>query len=143
MFEKLKEMNAEPEQLKAAHLEKSKAMFTEVSKELFDKHPLLESFGWRQYTPYFNDGEECTFSAHVDDPNMNGLDDDELYEVIREKDYDGKPHEKFNPVLLTAYTDVQEFLSNVDEAALRDMFGDHMEITVSRDGTEVEEYEHD
>jgi hypothetical protein len=26
--------------------------------------PTIEWFGWRQYTPYFNDGEPCVFSVH-------------------------------------------------------------------------------
>lgn len=26
--------------------------------------PTIVEFGWRQYTPYFNDGEPCTFSVH-------------------------------------------------------------------------------
>lgn len=26
--------------------------------------PLIARFGWWQYTPYFNDGDPCTFSAH-------------------------------------------------------------------------------
>lgn len=26
--------------------------------------PLITAFGWRQYTPYFNDGEPCYFMVH-------------------------------------------------------------------------------
>ena len=44
----------------------AKVFFSEGSQELFDTYPNLVSFAWRQYTPYFNDGEECVFSAHVD-----------------------------------------------------------------------------
>jgi hypothetical protein len=33
-----------------------------IQKVLND--PLVECFGWRQYTPYFNDGDPCVFSAH-------------------------------------------------------------------------------
>lgn len=143
MFEQLKEMNAELEQLKAKHLEKSKAMFTDVAKQLFEKHAVLQSFRWTQYTPYFNDGDECVFSARVDQPDMNGMDyyDDELYEKLT--DSQGNPRKNFDENINNAYKDVQEFLSNIDESILRDMFGDHVEVNVTRTGTEVEVYEHD
>jgi len=143
MFEKLKEMNAELDQLKAKHLEISKTMFSDVSKQLFEKHSVLESFGWKQYTPYFNDGDECTFSAHVEEPDINGYDsyDDEIYEKLL--DYEGKPRSNFDPALQSAVDDVQGFLSNIDEQVLRNMFGDHVKITVSRDGVKVADYRHD
>lgn len=149
MFEQLKEMNAELEQLKAKHLERSKVMFTTVSKAVFDKHPALESFRWTQYTPYFNDGDECTFSANIDDPYINGKDsyDDESSSTKYEKNDQGEyvdvPNPDYKPEIAAARKDVTEFLSNIDESVLRDMFGDHKEVTVTRNGTEVEDYEHD
>lgn len=150
MFEQLKQMNAELEALKKVHLEKSKAMFTEVAKMVFDKHPALESFGWNQYTPYFNDGDECTFSANIDYPCINGQNEDDsdvLMKTIYKQDETGKyvkvVNENYNPELGLACDDVKEFLGNIDDAVLRDMFGDHVSVTVSRTGTEVEEYDHD
>lgn len=127
MFEELKQMNAELEELKKIHLEKSKSMFTKISKMLFDKHPKLESFGWRQYTPYFNDGDECTFSAHTDEPDIN--------------DINGNP--QYNPDLDLARQDVVSLLNGVDDSVLRQMFGDHVHIKVTSESTEVEEYDHD
>ena len=153
MFEKLKEMNQELEALKKVHLEKSKAMFTDVAKLLFEKHPKLESFGWNQYTPYFNDGEECTFSARTDEPDINGLDgyeinfgDEQVTDWNSPKvgnEYPKKANPDYNPELHLAHQDVTEFLANMDEAVLRDLFGDHVQVLVTAGGTEVEEYEHD
>jgi len=145
MFEELKKMNAEIEALKKQHLERSKGMFSEVANKLFEKHTVLESFGWRQYTPYFNDGDECTFSAHTSEPNMNGMDsyDDELYCKVNSQNWKGEKYEQFDPALGAAYDDVKEFLANVDDSVLRDLFGDHVQITVTKDGTEVDDYNHD
>lgn len=148
MFEQLKEMNAELEQLKKQHLEKSKIMFADVAKQVFEKHPILESFGWRQYTPYFNDGEECTFSAHIDDPYVNEQEeyDDGSRETIYQKvegEYKDIPNPDYKPEIAAARKDVVEFLKNIDESVLREMFGDHKMITVKRESVEVEEYEHD
>lgn len=154
MFEELKQMNAELEELKKAHLEKSKGIFTSVAAQLFAKHPALQSFGWTQYTPYFNDGEECTFSAHTSDPEINEVDsysmdfDEEFVtDYGAKKDGEGKypkkPNEWYNHVLKAAVVDVKEFLDNIDQSVLRDMFGDHVQVKVTASGTEVEEYEHD
>jgi hypothetical protein len=147
MFEKLKEMNAELEALKKTHLEKSKAMFTDVAKELFEKHSVLESFEWTQYTPYFNDGSECTFSAYVDDPRINGLGyysgncQETFWKQVDGK-YQNVPNPNYDPKMSVARKDVTEFLQNIDEAVLRDMFGDHVQVTVTRNGVEVNEYDH-
>jgi hypothetical protein len=157
MLEELKQMNAELEELKKQHLEKSKILFGNVSKALFEKHPLLESFSWPQYTPYFNDGDECTFSAHVDEPDMNGIDGYEIdfseptiteygeYDKIT-RSYPNKkdvPNPKYNPELGSAYNDVKEFLQNINEEVLRDLFGDHIKVTVRKSGVQVEKYSHD
>jgi hypothetical protein len=155
MLEELKAMKEEFAELKKAHLEKSKVMFTNITTKLFDKHPKLVSFGWRQYTPYFNDGEECTFSAHTDEPDINGINgydvnfgDEMLNDYSKERDPVTKQYPKIkNPSydleLHAAHKDVEEFLDNIDDSVLRDLFGDHVEVTVKKDGTEVEEHEHD
>lgn len=151
MFEELKKMNEELEVLKKNHLERSKEMFTTVSKLLFEKHPALESFQWQQYTPYFNDGEECTFSANKDYLSINGIEADTNFKDKEITNYSGankapypmKTNEDYNPDLALAEEDAIEFLSNIDDSVLRDLFGDHVEITVFKDRTEVEEYDHD
>jgi hypothetical protein len=153
MLEELKAMNEELATLKKAHLEKSKAMFTSVASKVFAAHPKLESFGWRQYTPYFNDGEECTFSAHTSEPDINGVDGYEAnFESKTVTDYDskdasGKYQQKenpdYNPELAEAQKTVIAFLNEMDDSVLRDMFGDHVRVLVTPGGTEVDEYDHD
>ena len=62
--------------LKEDYKKTAEAMFHEGVKEIFELHPSLDSFGFKAYSPYFNDGEECTFSALTDYPYINGFDDD-------------------------------------------------------------------
>lgn len=155
MLEELKAMKEEFAQLKKTHLEKSKVMFTNICTKLFTKHPKLKSFGWRQYTPYFNDGEECTFSAHVDEPDINGMDGydaDFEKEFVTDyengpdpvtKQYGKKKNDNYDLDVFAAQKDVIEFMQNIDESVLRDLFDDHVRVTVTREGTDVEEYEHD
>lgn len=40
--------------------------FEEQAQELFARIPEIEEFSWTQYTPYFNDGDECVFSVDTD-----------------------------------------------------------------------------
>src|SRR5271167_2490401 len=48
----------------------AKGCFTEMTTELFNENPTLMAFGWTQYTPYFNDGEECVFRCNSDYPTL-------------------------------------------------------------------------
>lgn len=153
MFEQLKQMNAESEALKKTHLEKSKELFTEVSKKVFEAHPKLISFGWRQYTPYFNDGDECTFSARTDKPDINDIDGydvnfgDEFVTDYNSSKVNGVypkiKNNSFDPDLAAALKTVKAFLGEMKDEVLRDLFGDHVSVRVTAQGTEVEEYEHD
>lgn len=123
------------EEAKKAAQEAARVAFKAGAAELFEAHPDLESFGWHQYTPYFNDGDECVFRVCNDYPDLNGLDenggDEEDYEAYSEL------RKKFGK-------SVSEFLSQFDDDAFESMFGDHVRVTVFRDGkVEVEDYEHD
>jgi len=51
--------------------ETAKGLFTEMSTELFNENPTLMGFGWTQYTPYFNDGDVCTFRCNSDYPRCS------------------------------------------------------------------------
>ena len=39
----------------------AEVVLKEITKAFFDKYPQAECLVWTQYTPYFNDGEECIF----------------------------------------------------------------------------------
>lgn len=107
---------------------------------VFEAHPTLEEFYWRQYTDYFNDGEQCNFHAHTD--NVYILVDGEEYETYDMDSTAKDIKEKNIPKMLKQISDVLELLEN-DE--LESVFGDHVEVHIKRNGTiELEEYtEHD
>jgi hypothetical protein len=112
----------------AAELQKN---FPELFKEFFAKHAWVESFKWRQYTPYFNDGDECTFGVRQD------YDDIDINEVNH---WDDDKREERKPV----YKELSDILTSVPEEFYKDLFGDHVEVLINRDGTvETDEYDHD
>ena len=139
-------------------LEASNKIFTDLTKTIFEENPKVKSFGWNQYTPYFNDGETCTFSANTDYIYVNGVSVDESDWISetkitnygtwnREKrEYEGRtevPNLNYDPELVKSSDEIREFLRNFDEDFFMSQFGDHAEITVTVDGVSVDEYEHE
>lgn len=108
-------------------------------KTIFTKHPKLESFSWRQYTPYFNDGDTCVF----------GVRNDELDIVFDGKsfwDWDARNTRADGartPDLKAAWDDIRAVLDVVPEEFYADLYGDHVTVTVTADGATAEEYSHD
>lgn len=94
-----------------------KAAFAEAADGLFKAHPDLESFGYRQFTKYFNDGDACYFRAHNDEPDVNGH---VGYDVPEE--------------LVPLQAAVADALCRFSDDDLQYAFGDHKEVLVTRDG---------
>lgn len=150
------------------------------SREMPDQRPLEElapliqavlddphtvEFGWRQYTPYFNDGEPCIFSAGYTwirtDGDEEGVPHDELqledYEssclrprewVSHQHDhgghYESRQREPWQVALHEKGTDLERALTDGSfYNVLLGAFGDHAEITVRRSGIEIEFFEHE
>lgn len=150
--------NSEVYNLKDEIFNLSKDVFEDWCKSVFEKYPKIESFGWNQYTPYFNDGDTCTFSANTDYLSVNGeyVDDCEWTGATKvtnwgtynreTKVYDGRvevPNEKYDKELEDATDEIRNFLHTFDDDFYIRKFGDHSEITVTKEGVEVDDYDHD
>lgn len=107
------------------------AALKEAAKEIFEKYPKLESFSWTQYAPYFNDGDECVFRVN-EVYQVNGLNEWEDREEIKELGID------------EALTEANDLVEAIDDDAMRDLFGNHVEVTCNRDGSfSTSECDHD
>ena len=107
-------------------------------KELFTTLPKIQAVRWTQYTPYFNDGDECVFglaSLFIKYEGMNPEDAEDGDGFVYCYDYgdDAKVSKQFAKWFNTLWDD-DIFLS---------AFGNHMQITVTPEGIETSEYEHD
>ncbi|WP_033307382.1 hypothetical protein RFN58_07095 [Streptomyces iakyrus] len=122
--------------------------------------PAIVEFGWRQYTPYFNDGDPCEFSVHgtwvrtTDDADAEedelemwghrslgkipGRRDETTGEWVKDP-YEGPDEARYHRC--KALEKAVE--GGAFEVVLLEAFGDHANITVRRDGIEVEFYDHD
>jgi hypothetical protein len=113
-----------------------KEVFLESLKDLFESNKKLQHFRFHAYTPYFNDGDECTYGVYCDEPViiLDGEEDDGdsygYYPDNKEK------NDLQNEIARTLY--------QFDHEDYKTMFGDHVSIQVNRDGTiNTEDYEHD
>lgn len=133
---------------------------------------------WRQYTPYFNDGDPCTFSAYgfgvklVGGAEEAGDYEDGFYNVYpsypddywqthyRWRNEAGKLPEDVRDARWEPYElegdklprlELQKAVLVLNEAIeggahyaiLRHLFGDPAEVTATREGYNVEHYDHD
>ena len=135
--------------------------------------PNVKTFGWQQYTPYFNDGDVCEFRVGelwiltVDDSEDEEDFDRYSYEVsdthptlgpkkwimgVRVPAANGygytytpssyEPKEAKYPTTYLLAESLSKALEHA-EVTLLEWFGDHVEIRVTKDGIQVDEYEHD
>lgn len=134
-------------------------------KNLMAENPKLVALRWHQYTPSFNDGEPCEFSIgelsyKFDDSLTNAEtkrskddededeDEDEgfmdNYELngFFESKTDIANHKEIT-VLKKAVKDANKVFSSLCQmdSQLKDMFGSNMEIVVTKDGVETENYD--
>ena len=128
-----------------------KDLFSQTAKNVFEKNPNLKSFGWTQYTPYFNDGGVCEFNVYYEyNMYINNKDID-----VYDPDHWLKPNYPYAPnfkdyefdtmqELISAVKDVLNVLELFSKDDLEIMFGDHAEITAYNNGQiSVEKYDHD
>ena len=64
------------EELRKKMMVELQSDFHSTLKELFDAYPIVKAIHFTAYTPYWNDGEECTYRCHVDCCGFNGYDED-------------------------------------------------------------------
>lgn len=140
--EQYQALRAERDALTAQLKDVAKLAFREQSEALFAAHPGLQAFCWRQYTPYFNDGEPCVFSANTDSLTLRFAGDSE------EDDEDDWWSRSYDPNWIKTPRDeaglaIVAFLGSFSNEDYLEMFGDHVEVNVSRAGVDVQDYDHD
>lgn len=115
--------------------EKGKELLKELIADVFanPSYADLEAVRWEQYTPYFNDGDTCYFSVYDVRVKVKGMSDEEEYE-------DGFV-DTYGEAKKYAFLD--HAIHRIGDDILEDAFGDHAQVTITREGITVEEYEHE
>lgn len=145
--------------------------FIELIDAVFEADPRIVGLNWHQYTPYFNDGEPCVFNTWPNEEAFAVLDKLPDYWPRYVEDDEDEEDDGVKPTFLSLdqikgrrfryiegrgydYEDVEaspaaaavdNLVSNWDhfENMLLDSFGDHAQVTATREGFNVEFYEHD
>lgn len=154
---KLSELQAIKKQYTEAIKENGEELLKEEFRIFFEQAPEVLSVKWRQYTPYFSDGDPCIFNA------------DEFSITIEEANEDSEGYGDYEDNYLSLYDftkDIEwqeEIVKNMDSFLkdriikaldnlvenahdnnlLESVFGDHVKIIATRSGFEVDEYSHD
>lgn len=147
----LKSLIEKQEQIRKEMQEHGKTALKEAFKAFFDENPTCDAVRWRQYTPYFNDGEACTFrvgEAYVRMKNVEldlesmsdyGDDFDNYSSYYAEKgEYDDLTQEQIE-AWKKAGNDADEIVGGCDEELFKMTFGDHVKVTATREGFEIDE----
>ena len=169
--ELLEEINkgvAEINEIREELMNKLRPKFQDIFTSVFDNYPMVEKLQWQQYTPYFNDGEECIFRVNdlcvILDEDL--MDDDWYYEsafplydsMIRRYGTDEESEwdkERWSNLIKAfgSYEKVIEFneffagvsssFEGIPDDMMKQLFGDHAQVTVTKDAITVDEYDHD
>ena len=170
MLQQIKTRIAEINKQKEELVSQLRKDFAPSLAPLFKKsNGKITSLGWVQYTPYFNDGDECEFSVNTDldyGIRVNGeyLDNSEFFQnstyglskyLKKDVSYEDCILRYPEDVLSTEtmekelelyeiLMEFQDILESIDDEFLKDLFGDHVEVTIFADGSvTTEEYDHD
>lgn len=163
--EKFDQLLSEQEELRRKFQATAQELFKETTKEFFDGSPAITAVVWTQYTPYFNDGDTCEFS--VNSPTFTNAPDPEnvrwgeydgdeegvfavenvAYVMKSDGDYYKEDKEAINKAGGIDVDSCEAFKRMVCSSAMEDvmhaMFGDHVMVIATREGFDVQDYEHD
>lgn len=116
-------------------MEKIKELLKEYFENLFNQYEEIQDVSWVQYTPYFMDGDTPYFSVYTD-----------MYDIYI-NDCRLEDHPSFNASLSELeklYGNISNTLSCITNDLFGSMFGDHVKVTLHRDGKITQEhYDHD
>jgi hypothetical protein len=115
--------------------------------------PGVISYKWTQYTPYWMDGEPCEFWTLTDyragvklefgDPE-GGESEDGFYTSYNLRYKDELNGHEISEELKNALRAIEGKISNSHHFVwLKETFGDHASVIATKDGFEVEFYDHD
>mgnify|MGYP001569417103 CR=1 FL=1 len=141
LSEKMKAKREQLDEQRKARIEEGKKEFKELFTEFFEAYPEVTALRWRQYTPYFNDGDSCEFSigelfatAHPIKADGDTESEDGDYD-------DGYDLPKYNTPLRD---DMRAVALVMDDDVCLALFGDHVKVTIPRGSDAiVEDYSHD
>lgn len=140
----LKDLSSKRKEIQREAQSRAREILAPGLEQFMKEHPEIEAVRWAQYTPYFNDGDTCEFSVGELLYKLVGADEEE-------SDYDdgftcmgtyGKPPGFAQQSWYKALAELENALSGAEEELLA-AFGDHVRVTVTKNGVDIDDYDHD
>jgi len=123
--------------LDSEYRKKCETLLKQAFKEYFIKHPDVDNIRFTAYTPYFNDGEACYYSVG------------EFYVILKadkctdecfSHSYDD--HQSCENASKEALSDAG-VLNRISSDIFMMVFGDHVKVSASIEGFQVDKYDHE
>jgi hypothetical protein len=148
---------------KKKYQEEAKNILKDCLRGFMLEHSNITAIAWVQYTPFFNDGDECVFGMHdmhfsakkpftdEDAKDFSGFDDEIWYQCPRTYDY-SSPYDKtgyydrMRAAITKEESDAINALNKTLHGLAEEMkivFGDHVKVVVTQNGVLTFEYNHD
>lgn len=168
-FEQIRERSAALKAQIDAMQKEAAEQIKPLLQQFITAYPQVAGVRWTQYTPYFNDGDPCTFrmggiefafaapaaDADPEDEDDQGYDELGAHWVVRDGQWGyvrtwdndsfnsmGLSVEEMSEETYKACVELERHLNNLKDE-LEVLFGDHCRVTVTKSGVEVSEYERD
>ncbi len=157
-MERLSELRAQVEKARNEMKEAAQNVVKDGTKEIFNTYgDIIHSFGWRQYTPYFNDGDSCEFSMHelfvIAHADLDEYEDhgDWVYEgspSFMSYSYGSEVSRITGDQADDRYIEAKQACESIYSALAtgdlaKDVFGDHVKVIFTPEGVDVEDYQHE
>lgn len=127
-------------ELKKELKNKTKKVFREGADAIFNKYPDLVSFEFSMYTPYWNDGDACTFRVLTEYPVIVVKQNGKNITYDLDSEYDEADSKEIENIFDSLE---KELFKHFDKDDYMEMFGDHATVTVTREKMSVTRCEHD
>lgn len=145
----IKDLVKEMEAFKKEYQKKGQKILQTAFTQFFEENPKIKTITWSQYTPYFNDGDECLFSINEFYCSAKKLTTEDISDPYDLERYDEEETEEESTGGYTYDSPerkkVQAFEKMLSplEDVFKELFDDHVWVIATEDGFEVNEYSHD
>lgn len=124
--------------LDSEYRKKCETLLKQAFKEYFIKHPDVDNIRFTAYTPYFNDGEACYYSVGEFYVILKADKCTDECKVHQDDDW----YESCEKASSEALNDAGA-LSRISSDIFMMVFGDHVKVTASIEGFQVDKYDHE
>ena len=142
MFEKLQELRRIKESYEVRLRDEGRGIIEGILKQFFACNPKITALRWKQFTPFFNDGDPCYFSVRSIDCQVAEEDAEKEIKYSSGDNWteDGCYGLQDNSHIYEPLRKLESELHGSSDL-LEAVFGDHVEVTATPEGIHTRDYD--